>query len=167
MRKKCITGRKSSLQNFLKKGIKKPIIQSHFLPSLSQSFVLKISPQLKLGGRFDRVDQLKDGSLEIIDYKTGKVPTQKDVDKDQQMTFYCLAASSQGIYQKNPEDILLSFYFFETQEKISTKRTFQDLIKAKKEIIAKAKEIEKSDFLPKPSTLCDFCDYKLLCPAWQ
>ena len=28
-------------------------------------------------------------------------------------------------------------------------------------------EIEQSNFLPKPGLYCDFCDFKLICPAWQ
>ncbi|OGD55015.1 hypothetical protein A3J78_01270 [Candidatus Beckwithbacteria bacterium RBG_13_35_6] len=135
--------------------------------ALEQTFMVKVSPDLKIGGRFDRVDKLTDESIEIIDYKTGKVPSQKEVDKDLQMTIYCLAASGFGVYQKNPQEIKLSFYFLENQQKISTSRTTEDLLKAKKEIIEIKQEIEKSDFLPKPGPYCDFCDFKLLCPAWQ
>jgi DNA helicase-2/ATP-dependent DNA helicase PcrA len=135
--------------------------------ALEQIFTLKVSPQLKVGGRIDRVDQLKNGPLEIIDYKTGKVPSQKEVDKNLQMTFYAMAATNPGIYHKNPEDVILCFYFLETQEKISTQRTKEDLIKARKIIIHQAKEMEKSDWLAKPGPYCDFCQYKLLCPAWQ
>ena len=151
------------LDSFFKKGYKKtqkPV-------SLEQSFTIKISPSLRIGGRIDRVDQLKDGSLEIIDYKTGKVQDQKQIDKNLQMTIYAMAGASPGIYKKNPKNIILSFYYLETQEKISTYRNFEDLEKAKEEIMKKVKEIEKSDFLPKPGPYCDFCDFKLLCPAWQ
>ena len=134
--------------------------------SLEQLFAIKITPQLKVGGRIDRVDEI-DGKLEVIDYKTGKVMEQKDVDKSLQMTVYALAAVNQGIYGRKPEDLLLTFYFLNTGEKISTKRTKKQLQEAKKELIEKAKEIGKSKFEPTPGRLCDFCDYKLICEAWS
>lgn len=161
--KKMYLRAKKFLTNFFDKGYEK----TDNLVALEQTFTIKISPDLRIGGRIDRVDQLKDETIEIIDYKTGKMPVQKEVDKNQQMSFYAMAATNPGIYNKNPQEVILSFYFLETQEKISTQRTKEDLEKTKKEIIKKAKEIGKSDFLPKTGPFCDFCDYKLLCPAWQ
>ncbi|MFC1711158.1 ATP-dependent helicase [Patescibacteria group bacterium] len=135
--------------------------------ALEQNFNVKVSPGLKVGGRIDRLDKLKNGKIEIIDYKTGKVMTQKEVDKSIQMTVYTLAVTDPGIYNKKPRDIILSFYFLKTSQKFSTTRSTKDLKKIKKTIMSLKQEIETSDFLPKPSFLCDFCDYKLLCPAWQ
>lgn len=151
------------IKDYWQKGYKKaddPI-------SLEQAFTLKISPGLKIGGRIDRADRLKNGNLEIIDYKTGKISNKKQVDESLQMTFYAMAASNPYIFNTKPEEIILSFYFLEEQKKISTYRTQKDLEKTQKEIIIQAKEMEKSDFSPQPSPLCDFCDFKLLCPAWQ
>ncbi|MCL4382221.1 MAG: ATP-dependent helicase [Patescibacteria group bacterium] len=133
---------------------------------LEKSFSLKMTPDLKIVGKIDRIDE-HNGRLEIIDYKTGKVSSQKDIDQSLQMTIYALAISDKEFYHQKPEDLLLSFYFLETQEKKSTKRTTPDIEKAKEEIIEKAKEIAKSDFPAKPGPLCAFCDFKLICEAWQ
>ena len=43
----------------------------------------------------------------------------------------------------------------------------EQLEQAKEEITKKAKEIQTSLFEPKPGMLCDFCEYKLLCDAWN
>jgi DNA helicase-2/ATP-dependent DNA helicase PcrA len=133
---------------------------------LEQPFIIRVSPKLKIGGKIDRVDEAK-GKLEIIDYKTGKVMEQKDVDQSLQMTVYALAAADKGIYGKKPEEVMLTFYFLDKGEKKFTKRTPEQLEQAKKELLEKGKEIEKSGFEPKPSNRCEFCDFKLLCEAWR
>ena len=135
--------------------------------ALEQPFTLKIGPNLKVVGKIDRIDEKKDKFLEIIDYKTGKTMEQKDVDKSLQMTVYALAVSDKGIYNKKPEDLILTFYFLDSGKKISTKRTAEQLVQVKKDILEKAKEIMTSSFEPKPNGLCDFCEYRLLCEAWS
>lgn len=149
------------LKNFYRQGY-----NSENKPKfLEQVFTIRVSPNLKIGGKIDRIDEIE-GGLEIIDYKTGRPWDQKKIDESLQMTVYALAVTSLGIWTQDPEKILLSFYFLETGEKKSTKRTASQLQLAKKELINKAKEIAKSDFSPKPSSLCDFCEYRMLCEAW-
>ncbi len=121
----------------------------------------------KIGGKIDRLDQLPNSKLEIIDYKTGRRPTDKEIRENLQMTVYALAANDPGIYNKKPEDVILSFYFFGTQEKVSSTRTGEQLKEARKKLIEKAEEIETSDFVPKVGRWCDFCDFRLICEAWQ
>lgn len=141
--------------------------------ALEQVFSIKISPALKVGGRIDRIDKTK-GGIEIIDYKTGKSPTKKNVAKDLQMTLYAMAAidgtlTYMGILPKTPrpEEVKISFYFFDNQEKISTVRKSEDFAVVKKELIKKAEEVSKSDFSPTPGKYCDFCEFKLICEAWS
>ncbi len=150
------------LRNFFKQGHNPKVGPK----SLEQVFVVKVSPKLKVGGKIDRVDEIN-GRLEIIDYKTGKPWDEKKVASSLQMTVYAMAAADRGIYGRKPEDVDLSFYFLETGEKKSTKRTTEDLQKATKDLEKKAQEIEASTFEAKPSQMCDFCDYRLLCEAWS
>jgi len=144
--------------------------------TLEQVFSVKISPNLKVGGRIDRIDRVKRDSneIEIIDYKTGKSPTKKNVERDLQMTVYAMAAvdstlTYMGLLQKTPqpEEVKVSFYFFDNQEKISSFRKKEDFEAVKQDLIKKAEEISKSDFSPTPGKHCDFCEFKLICEAWN
>lgn len=131
--------------------------------SLEEKFNIKINDSLKIGGTIDRVDDLENGRYEIIDYKTGaNIPTQKEVDKDMQLSFYALAVST--LYKVKPEDIKLSLYYFDTQEKITTYRTAEQLDELKEEILEIKKEIEESDFKCNGNYFCQQgCEFSMFC----
>ena len=148
--------------------------------TLEQVFSIKVDTNLKVGGRIDRIDRVKrdcgkdEYGIEIIDYKTGKSPTKKDVGKDLQMTVYAMAAvdgtlTYMGLLEKipKPEEVKISFYFFDNQQKISSFRKKEDFEAVKEELLQKAVDISKSDFSPTPGKHCDFCEFKLLCEAWS
>ena len=149
------------LLEFLKEGYDKKIKTL----ATEQKFIIPLDKTLKIGGTIDRVDDLGGGRLEVIDYKTGaSVPTQKDVDKDLQLSFYALATLN--LYNVKPEDIKLSLYYFKTQTKITTQRTEKDLEKVKEEILKIRDEIEKSDFKCSNSYFCqNKCEYSMFCKS--
>lgn len=124
--------------------------------------------KLKVGGRIDRIDKLSDGRIEIIDYKTGKnVPTEKKVKEDLQLSFYALAAAEvrDGIFGREPEEVLLTLHYLEDDIKISTTRTKDDLVFAKEQILAKTNEMARSSFACSSSILCKTCEYKMICQS--
>ncbi len=123
---------------------------------------------LKIGGRIDRVDKARGGKIEIIDYKTGaRIPTQKEVDQDLQLTFYALAATkiSEEPFGKKSKNLILSLYYLDKQMKITTTRTSAQLKAAIKEIFEWRDKIEKSDFACSKHKFCENCEYSLLCRA--
>ena len=151
------------LAGFLKSGFNKgmsPLV-------LEQPFTIPLGNNLKIGGRMDRVDDLGNGEIEIVDYKTGaSIPSQREVDKDLQLSFYALAATKikEFPFNKKPEDVKLSLYYLDTQEKISTIRTAKDLEEAEEEIFKVRDEIEKSDFKCSNHIFCQMgCEYSLFC----
>ena len=127
--------------------------------AFEKSFNLKIDG-IKFFGRIDRIDPLPDGGVEIIDYKTGKTKDQKFVDKDDQVAFYALATKEAlGMEPKK-----LTYLYVESGEKLSTKRTEEELKKKKEEIKGIVTEMKKGDFRASPGMQCTWCDFSSICP---
>ena len=156
---------KDYLIGFLKYGFSPEILPA----ALEQPFTVPIGKDLKIGGRVDRIDDLGRGEIEIIDYKTGAtIPTQKDVDKNLQLSFYALAATKipTAPFGKTPDKIKLSLYYLDEQEKISTTRTAKQLEDAVVEILKVRDEIEKSDFRCSKHMFCQMdCEFSLFCKS--
>lgn len=116
-----------------------------------------------LEGRIDQINPLPDKSVELIDYKTGRPPSQKDADKSLQLSVYALAARDQ--LKLKPSK--LTFYSLTSNERISTVRTAKGLEAVVTEIRDVAEKIRRNEFDPKPGFACKFCDYELICPAHE
>lgn len=123
---------------------------------------------LKIGGRMDRVDKHADGSIEIIDYKTGRnALIEKTIKNNVQLAIYALAAQCLPNILVNGKlpPITISLHFLESGEKVSTIVSLDAMQKASDKLIAKAKEIEESDFACSKSIFCEDCEYVMLCQA--
>ena len=161
------------LSGFLKQGFNPkslPLaLEQPFTIPLGKGPSASSGQALKIGGRFDRVDDLGNGEIEIIDYKTGAtIPSQREVDKNLQLSFYALAATSMHElpFGVPPEKIKLSLYYLDEQEKISTVRTAKQLEDAEKEIYKVKEEIEKSDFKCSGHMFCQMgCEFSLFCKS--
>lgn len=153
------------LENYFKnqfdKGTKVLAVEKGFVVPLA-----KDKNSISITGRIDRVDEVDSNTIEIIDYKTGeRVPGQREVDRDLQMSFYALAATRVGEapFNRDIKNVKLSFYYFKEGEKISTNRTAEELEAAIDEIFEWKKKIEESDFSCSGSFICQNCEYQLLC----
>jgi DNA helicase-2/ATP-dependent DNA helicase PcrA len=136
--------------------------------ALEQPFTVPIASDgrsLKIGGKIDRVDVRPDGKVEIIDYKTGRMPSKREIDTNLQLSMYAIAASQIPTipFGQKTENILLSLYFFDTNTRITTTRTAAQLENEKANIIDIAHQIETSDFRCSGSVLCAKCEYSMFC----
>ncbi|HEY3297904.1 MAG TPA: ATP-dependent DNA helicase [Armatimonadota bacterium] len=115
-------------------------------------------------GFVDRIDPLGEGACSVVDYKTGKAKTQKDVDADMQLSVYALAVREcLGLKAEK-----LSLYFLKTDEIISTTRTDEQLAEVVERILSVADLIEARKFEPNPDPFkCGRCDYNAICPATE
>lgn len=151
-------------QNYFDEGQKPSLLEHKFLLPLPKRD--GVSP-LKIGGVIDRVDVLTDGTIEILDYKTGAtIPTQKEVDNNDQLTFYALAAfllNAQPPFDDKGKNIRLSLYYLDQQVKISTTRSKMDLEKMIDDLYDIRDQIQKSDFRCSNNYFCQSCEFKSFC----
>ena len=81
---------------------------------IEEEFLIKIKDH-GVKGYIDRIDELPDGSVEVIDYKTGKQRTQTAA-KNIQLNIYAIAC--QEVMKLEPS--VLSLYYLETNQKHQT-----------------------------------------------
>lgn len=136
-----------------------------YAPTFGNPFVLETSFRCTIGeaeisGRYDRIDLDPDGSLHIIDYKTGKLRSQESVDQDMQLSMYMLAAEEQF---KKPIGNL-SLYFFEHDTWVHTKREQIQIAEIITLLEKTSHDIAQKEYTPTPSfDTCKYCDYISLC----
>ncbi len=122
---------------------------------------------LTLRGYVDRLDVAPNGALRVVDYKTGRSPSELfERSSLFQMTFYALVlwrlhgvvpSVLQLVYLGNGEIVR---YVPDEADLLATQRSIAALWRA----IQKA--AESGDWRPRRSRLCDWCDYRDLCPEW-
>jgi DNA helicase-2/ATP-dependent DNA helicase PcrA len=115
----------------------------------------------KVAGRIDRVDRMADGSVAIVDYKTGKARSQEDADESLQLSIYAMAAQEKWGYRVGE----LAFHNLEGNVAVFSKRAEFQLEEARQRVQAVARSIAAGDFEPKIDYHCNFCAFRGLCPA--
>jgi putative RecB family exonuclease len=124
-----------------------------------------------LTGIIDRIDKPSENEYEIIDYKTTRrMSSQENVDKNLQLALYQLGLIKRWPHI-DPKKITLSLYYVKHNEKLSSHRSQESIETIKTQLLETIDEIEKrmatNDFPAVPSSLCDWCAYKPICPAWR
>jgi len=141
--------------------------QNNKIINLEKLFKIKLTKDIYITGKIDRVDLHKNNEIEIIDYKTGRQPDEKILKKSLQLSIYALAASDTNLFNKKISQVNLTFYFLQNLEKVTVKRTNEEIKQVKKEIIDLVSKIRKEAYSPNVGPICDFCPYRIICEAWQ
>ena len=124
-----------------------------------QSFEIKVGDTTVVG-RIDRIDQLSDGTVAIIDYKTGKARDQESADESLQLSLYAIAAKEKWGYKVGA----LIFHNLEENVPVISMRSDSQLLSARVCVEETAKGIADNAFDAKPGQHCNFCAYRSLCP---
>ncbi len=120
----------------------------------------------KVRGFIDRlVYNLKTGEYEVHDYKTSnRFPKDEHIENDRQLALYSIAIKENYGTEKG---VVLIWHYLSFNKKIHSRRTNAQLDKLKEDTIKLIKEIESTiNFPPTKSSLCHWCEYKPICPAW-
>jgi DNA helicase-2/ATP-dependent DNA helicase PcrA len=124
-----------------------------------QGFEIRMGETV-VAGRIDRIDQRPDGSVAIVDYKTGKARDQEDADESLQLSLYAIAAKEKWGYEVGA----LSFYNLEDNVPVITTRSEGQLVEARGHVDAAARGIAAGVFEARTGIHCNFCAYRSLCP---
>jgi DNA helicase II / ATP-dependent DNA helicase PcrA len=141
-----------------------------------QPFMLALDPgegslPIHFKGFIDRIDRHPDGSIEVIDYKTGGTKNQRDVDEDEQLSAYALALRSGAVAdpvsgEPLPAPWRLTLYFADSDLALSTTRTDEQLDAFRDHLVAVAARIRSGDFAANPEyRRCARCEYRAICPS--
>ena len=129
--------------------------------SFERSFSFHLGPHL-VRGRVDRVDRLPDGRHELIDYKTGKPKTARELREDVQLSLYQMGAREAWGLETSAQ----SYYYVLDNRKVPVAHSEEELERVRGTVAEIADGIQSHRFEPKPSyELCSFCDYRIVCPA--
>lgn len=123
-----------------------------------------------LRGYIDRIDVAATGELRVVDYKTGKAPSQAwalaEFKAMFQMKFYAVALlRSRGVLPAR-----LRLIYLADGQVLDYEPDHDELLRFEKTLVAIWQAIrsagETGDFRPNPSRLCNWCPHQARCPAW-
>lgn len=116
-----------------------------------------------LTGYIDRIDKLDDGRVRIVDYKTGKLMTRREVETAPQLSLYQLGVEELlGLEVESVE-----YYHVPSQTPIRTPRHPEEQVEAARERVREvARGIEAGAFEPVKQARCSWCDWREWCSLY-
>ncbi|OGS22084.1 MAG: hypothetical protein A2252_02690 [Elusimicrobia bacterium RIFOXYA2_FULL_39_19] len=130
--------------------------------ALEEFYKVPYDANITLCGKVDRIDTSADGSLIIIDYKTGKPPADKDefLNTDYQLGMYGILVRKKMLTKIEK----IMYIYLENYQELSLSPTVEYLENVYDKVINAAKVIlAEKEFLPKPGSFCRICDFTDQC----
>lgn len=122
---------------------------------------------LVLRGIVDRLDETPSGDLRVVDYKTGRAPSElHEAGAMFQMRFYALVLwRMRGVVPR-----LLQLVYLGSGDVLRYAPDEADLLATERKVRALWEAIETAratgDWRPRPGRTCSWCDHQALCPAF-
>jgi len=145
------------------------LVQAPFhTTDIEKDFTIKIGSYpdpITIRGRIDRIDALEDGTVEIVDYKTGGAKQEEKLRSEDKEQLIIYQVACQEVLEKKPSK--LTYWYLKDNVKVSFLAKEKELQKWKEKISQVAQDIRTSDFGATPGFHCKFCDYKDICEFRQ
>jgi putative RecB family exonuclease len=127
-------------------------------------FELPFPDDVVVVGAIDRIDAQDDGSLHVIDYKTNRrARTRDQVRGSLQLAIYALA--TRELYGRLPETVALDFIVPGVTVAVPVAEL--DLEAVPGRLASVAARVRAGEDTPTPNRLCDWCDFRAICPVWR
>jgi putative RecB family exonuclease len=122
---------------------------------------------MRLRGIIDRLDLNDEGELVVIDYKTGRAPSER-FERARLAGVQIYALLCERVLGRPPAEVRL--LHLRDPVTITSVPTEQSLRGGRQRAVAVWEAIERAcardDFRPRPGPLCRFCHFQALCPAF-
>jgi putative RecB family exonuclease len=122
---------------------------------------------LRLRGIIDRLDVMPDGRLIVVDYKTGRAPSER-FERGSLGGVQTYALLCESMLGQAPAEVRL--LYLREPLAITATATEQTIRGQRKRATAVWTAIERAcnaeDFRPNVGPLCDYCNFKASCPAF-
>jgi putative RecB family exonuclease len=122
---------------------------------------------MRLRGVIDRLDLAPDGSLIVVDYKTGRAPSER-FERGSMGGVQTYALLCESVLGRAPAEVRL--LYLRQPVAISTVASEQTIRGQRRRAVAVWTAIERAcdaeDFRPHVGPLCDYCHFKASCPAF-
>ncbi|MBI3405173.1 MAG: ATP-dependent helicase, partial [Acidobacteria bacterium] len=128
-----------------------------------KKFELPMENNIVVEGRIDQINRLNKTEVEIVDYKTGTPKDEKASKRSLQLSIYALAVKD--VFEWDPAKLV--FHNFSNNERAESARTKKDLEKAQTKVQEVAGDIRAANFPAKAGFICNYCDFRLICPEHQ
>nr|WP_246314290.1 PD-(D/E)XK nuclease family protein [Kineococcus aurantiacus] len=122
---------------------------------------------LQLRGIVDRLDVAPDGAMRVVDYKTGRAPSEATAGRAMfQMRFYALVLWR----LRGQVPRLLQLVYLGSGDVVRYVPDEGDLLATERKVRALWEAIERNhrtgEWPARPSRTCTWCDHKALCPSF-
>lgn len=125
---------------------------------MEESLEVEVTPGLILRCRVDRVDRQADGSLHVIDYKTGNVADEVDWT---QLEIHALAVSKRLPWPVSR----ISYLYLGSASVHSATTSPDDISRVHWSVLNTARRVRQAKkFMPSPGLWCNTCDFISICP---